>query len=168
MNGNVLVLNQNYEPMSVCSVQKAIILLFLHKAEMVEKNDGKVLKSPSKSIPYPSIVRLSFYRKVPYKRAVLSRKNIFRRDNFRCQYCGKYDGNLTLDHVVPKSKNGEDSWENLVTACIVCNNKKGDRSPEEAKMSLFTVPRRPNHVMFIKHCHGDIDEKWKPYLFMTD
>jgi 5-methylcytosine-specific restriction endonuclease McrA len=167
MSGKVLVLNQNYEPMSICNVQKAIILLFLGKAELIATLDGKMVKSVNKSYPFPSIVRLAWYVTVPFKRAILSRKNILRRDNFRCQYCGRDSLTLTIDHIIPKARNGEDTWENLITACIECNNKKGDRSPEEAKMVLISKPRRPNHVMFIKHCHGNIDEKWKPYLYMS-
>ncbi|HEY9188567.1 MAG TPA: HNH endonuclease [Ignavibacteria bacterium] len=167
MNGKVLVLNQNYEPMSICNVKKAILLLFLGKAELVEPLDGKVFRSVSQSFPYPSIVRLSWYVKVPYSQAILSRKNVIRRDNFKCQYCGSTTKPLTLDHVLPKSRGGVDSWENLVTACVDCNNKKGDRLPSEAGMKLLSKPKKPSHVIFMKHCYGNINEKWKPYLFMS-
>jgi 5-methylcytosine-specific restriction endonuclease McrA len=167
MNGKVLVLNQNYEPMSICNAKKAVLLLFLGKAELVEPLDGKVFRSVSRSFPYPSIVRLSWYVRVPYSQAVLSRKNILRRDNYRCQYCGGTTKPLTLDHVIPKSKGGGETWENLVAACVDCNNKKGDRSPEKAGMKLMTKPKKPSHVIFMKHCYGDIDLKWKPYLFMS-
>lgn len=167
MNSKVLVLNQNYEPMSICNAKKAVLLLFLGKAELVEPSDGKVFRSVSCSIPYPSIVRLSWYVKVPYSQAVLSRKNIFRRDNYKCQYCGTTAKPLTLDHLIPRARGGGESWENLVTACVDCNNRKGDRSPDEAGMKLFTKPKKPSHVIFMKHCYGDVDEKWKPYLFMS-
>jgi 5-methylcytosine-specific restriction endonuclease McrA len=102
---------------------------------------------------------------VPYKRIILSRKNILRRDNHKCQYCGS-TVNLTVDHIIPKSKGGEDIWENLVTACIKCNNKKGDRTPEDAKMVLKVSPKKPSHITFIKNFLGNIDEDWKPYLYM--
>jgi 5-methylcytosine-specific restriction endonuclease McrA len=119
------------------------------------------------SMPFPSVVRLSIFIRVPYKKIILSRKNILRRDSHRCQYCGRGDNALTLDHVVPKARGGDDSWENLVTACVVCNNRKGDRTPEEVNMRLQRPTLRPNHVMFIRHFVGNIDERWKPYLFMN-
>ncbi len=167
LNAKVLVLNQNYEPMSVCNVRKAIILLYLGKAEIIEAYEGKRLHSVSQSMPFPSIVRLSVYIHVPYKKIILSRKNILRRDNHRCQYCGRADLPLTIDHVVPRARGGEDEWENLVCACVRCNNRKGDRLPDEASMTLRRPPFRPNHVTFIRHFVGQVDERWKPYLFMN-
>jgi len=163
----VLILNQNYEPLSVCNVKKAIVLLILGKAELIEKSDGKVLRSVSMTMPFPSVVRLSIYVRLPYKKIILSRKNILRRDNHRCQYCGRGDVPLTVDHIIPKARGGEDVWENLVTACVACNNRKGDRTPEEAMMPLLRKITRPNHVTFIRHFVGTIDERWKPYLFMN-
>jgi len=163
----VLVLNQNYEPMSVCNVKKAIILLYLGKAELIEAHNGKQIHSISVSMPSPSIVRLSVYIHVPYKKIILSRKNILRRDGHRCQYCGRHDAPLTVDHIVPKAKLGEDTWENLVTACVLCNNRKGNRTLEDSHMKLMRKPMKPNHVTFIRHFVGTIDERWKPYLFMN-
>jgi len=110
-------------------------------------------------------VRLSVFVRVPYKKIILSRKNILRRDNHRCLYCGS-TVNLTVDHVIPKSRGGEETWENLVTACIKCNNKKGNRDPEEAKMQLHATPKRPSHITFIKNYVGDVVDDWKPYLYM--
>lgn len=153
--------------MSVCNVKKAIILLYLGKAEIVEASDGKVIRSVSMSMPQPSIVRLGVYIQVPYKKIILSRKNILRRDGHKCMYCGRSDVPLTVDHVIPKARKGEDIWENLVTACVYCNNKKGDRIPEEAHMKLLRKPMRPNHLTFIRHFVGHIDERWKPYLYMN-
>lgn len=167
LNSKVLVLNQNYEPMSVCNVKKAIILLFLGKAELIEAHAGKLLRSVSVSMPFPSVVRLSVYIRVPYKKIILSRKNILRRDGHRCQFCGRGDLPLTVDHVLPRSRGGEDTWENLVCACVQCNNAKGDRTPEEARMPLMRRASRPNHVTFIRHFVGNIDDRWKPYLFMN-
>jgi len=167
MNSKVLVLNQNYEPISVCNAKKAVILLYLGKAELIESADGKTLHSVSMSLPFPSIVRLSVYIRVPYKKIILSRKNILRRDGHRCQYCGRNDASLTVDHVVPRARGGEDAWENLVCACIACNNKKGDRTADESHMLLIRKPMRPNHVTFLRHFVGHIDERWKPYLFMN-
>ncbi len=160
-----MVLNQNYEPLAICNVKRAVILAYLGKAEIVSKNETKKIKSVRHTFDYPSIVRLVYFIKVPYKKIILSRKNILRRDGHRCQYCGTTQ-NLTVDHVMPKSRGGEDSWENLTTACIRCNNKKGDRTPEESKMHLHSIPKRPSHITFIKNFAGKIDEDWKPYLYM--
>ena len=165
MNGHVLVLNQDYCALTVCSVERAIILVLLHKAELVEASNSRVIRSPSTHLPWPSIVRLKAYVSVPYKRIMLSRKNVLRRDRFRCQYCSGRD-KLTIDHVVPKSRGGRDTWENLVAACTRCNNKKGSRTPEEANMRLLRKPFRPSHVMFIRDYVGNLDDTWKPYLFL--
>lgn len=165
LNAKVLILNQNYEPMSVINVKKAIVLLYLGKVELIEAHQGKQLRAVSMSMPFPSIVRLSVYVRIPYKKIILSRKNILRRDGHRCQFCGRSDIALTVDHVMPMSRGGEDTWENLVCACVRCNNKKGDRTPDEAGMPLFRTPMRPNHVTFIRHFVGTLDERWKPYLF---
>lgn len=163
----MLILNQNYEPLSICNTKKAIILLYLGKAELVESRDGKLIHSVSMTFPFPSIVRLSSFIHVPYKKIILSRKNILRRDGHRCQYCGRTDVPLTVDHVIPKARFGEDTWENLVTACVECNNKKGDRTPTEAKVQLLRRPMRPNHVTFLRHFVGTIEDCWKPYLFIN-
>ncbi len=152
--------------MSICNAKKAIILLYLGKAELLEAYDGRVVRSVTASMPFPSIVRLSLYVRVPIKKIILSRKNVIRRDANACQYCGKSNVPLTVDHIVPKARGGGDTWENLVTACVRCNNKKGDRTPEEANMPLQRKPIRPNHVTFIRHFVGKIDERWKPYLYM--
>ena len=166
MNAKVLILNQNYEPMSVINVRKAIVLLYLGKAELIAEKDGISVRSVSSTYPFPSIVRLSMYVRVPYKKIILSRKNILRRDGHRCQYCGRGDVALTVDHVFPLSRGGDETWENLVTACVACNNKKGDGTPDESRMPLRRRPMRPNHVTFISHYVGSMDERWKPYLFL--
>lgn len=153
--------------MSVCNVKKAIVLLYLGKAELIESYDGKRVRAVSVAMPFPSIVRLGVYVRVPYKKIILSRKNILRRDGHRCQYCGRVDIPLTVDHVIPKARSGEDTWENLVTACVSCNNRKGNRTLEDAHMKLLRKPMKPNHVTFIRHFVGNIDERWKPYLFMN-
>jgi 5-methylcytosine-specific restriction endonuclease McrA len=167
LSGKVLVLNQNYEAMSICNVQRAIVLLFLGKAELIASKNSKRVVSVTRAMPFPTIVRLRIYIRVPYKKIVLSRKNILRRDHHRCQYCNKTDLPLTIDHIIPKSKGGDDTWENLVAACVRCNNKKGDRSPEEAGMALIKKPTKPSHITFMKHFIGKIDDEWKPYLYMN-
>jgi 5-methylcytosine-specific restriction endonuclease McrA len=152
--------------MSVINAKKAIVLLYLGKAELIEAHNGLQVRAVSMSMPFPSIVRLSMYVRVPFKNIILSRKNILRRDAHRCQFCGRGDIPLTIDHVVPLSRGGEDTWENLVCACVQCNNKKGDRTPEESNLPLRRKPMRPNHVTFIRYVMGSLDERWKPYLFL--
>jgi 5-methylcytosine-specific restriction endonuclease McrA len=162
----VLVLNQNYEPMSVCSARKAIILLYLGKAEMVEK-DHSWIHSVNGRMPLPSIVRLIRLVNSPRRRIMLNRKNIMRRDGFQCQYCGTKVAEFTLDHVIPRNRGGKDTWENLVCACMACNCKKGNRTPCEAHMPLSREPRKPGYLFFVRAMAGNPDDKWKPYLFMN-
>ncbi len=166
MTGHVLLLNQDYSALTVCNVQRAVILILLRKAELVEALPGQFIRSPSTHVPWPSIIRLKAYVTVPYKRVMLSRKNILRRDKHECQYCG-VRRSLTVDHIVPKSRGGRDTWENLAAACISCNNRKGDRTPDEAHMPLYRRPFRPSYVMFIRDYVGSMQEGWKPYLFLT-
>jgi 5-methylcytosine-specific restriction endonuclease McrA len=161
----VLVLNQSYEPISICSVKKALTLLLLEKAQLVESRNGSVVRSVRAVYPFPSVIRLQTYIRVPYKKIELSRRNILRRDGFACQYCGTRSVPLTIDHVIPRSRGGTDSWENLVTACIPCNNRKGNRTPEEAGMRLRTQPRKPNHIVFLRNFMGTVEAEWRPYLF---
>ena len=166
LSRNVLVLNQNYEPLSVCTVKRAVILIYLGKAEIIEKHDGNRVHSVSWSLPVPSVVRLGFYIRIPHKRILLTRKNILKRDSYTCQYCGENDSQMTVDHVIPKIYGGQDSWENLVCACIRCNNVKGNRTLEQAEMKLLKRPKRPNHITFIQQFVGISDNRWKQYLFL--
>ena len=166
LSQNVLVLNQNYEPLSVCSAKRAFLLIFMGKAEMIEKYDGVKIHSILTSYPLPSVVRLDQYIKSPRKKILLSRKNIIIRDNATCCYCGSTKGPMTVDHIIPKHMGGSDSWENLVCACDRCNNKKGDRIPAKAGMKLLRKPKRPNHITYIQRFIGVNDDRWKPYLFM--
>lgn len=166
LSSPVLVLNQNYEPLSVCTVKRAFILIFLDKAEVIESQNGRVVHSVSQTWPVPSIVRLGLYVSRPPKKILLSRKNIIKRDGHRCQYCGQSRTAMTVDHVIPKNRGGEEVWENLVCACVRCNNKKGDRTPDEARMPLRRLPRRPNHITFIQRFVGLGDNRWKRYLFL--
>ncbi len=166
LNKNVLILNQNYEPLSVCSVKRAVILVFLGKAEIIEKYDGNMVRAVSVAIPVPSVVRLGFYIHVPNKRILLSRKNIIKRDGHRCQYCGDNQKAMTVDHIIPRIYGGKDTWENLVCACISCNNRKGDHTPEQAGLALLRQPRRPTHITFIQQFIGISDQRWRQYLFL--
>ena len=136
------------------------------KAEVVVAHEKRRIRSVRDIFSYPSVIRLRRYINIPIKKVELSRKNILRRDGHQCQYCGSNKPPLTVDHVMPRSRGGADSWENLVCACIKCNVKKGNRTPEEAGMKLMKTPRRPTHVTFIKNLGGEVDERWKPYLFI--
>ncbi len=167
LNRHVLILNHNYQPMTVCTARRAIVLVYLGKAELVESYDAYV-RSVSRQFIVPSIVRLVRYVNIPPKRILLTKKNILKRDNYRCQYCGKWEPDLTIDHVIPKNRGGTESWENLVACCHKCNSFKGNRTPEEAGMKLLKKPRKPNHLMFIQYFIGVADQRWKPYLYMPD
>lgn len=151
----------------MCNIKKAVILVYLGKAEIVLNDKSKNVRSVSIYFPWPSVIRLSRFVRVPYKKVVLTRKNILRRDLYRCGYCGRGDLRLTIDHIIPKARGGYDSWDNLISACTICNNKKGDRTPEEADMALLTRAFKPSHIMFIKNVVGKLDEKWKPYLYLS-
>lgn len=162
----MLILNQSYEPLTICNIKKAIVLVYLGKAELVKDVNRKEVHSVNGLFAWPSVIRLKRYISVPYKKVMLSRKNILRRDSFRCAYCGRGDLPLTVDHVIPKAKGGADTWENLVCACTVCNNKKGDMTPEDAGLTLSIRPFVPSHIMFIKNVVSKIDDNWKPYLYI--
>jgi 5-methylcytosine-specific restriction endonuclease McrA len=166
LSGHVLVLNQDYQALTVTSVQRATVLVLLEKADLVESNDDRVIRSTTVQLPWPSIVRLRMYVRIPYKRIMLTRKNVMRRDGGKCQYCGSSD-RLTIDHVQAKSKGGIDTWDNLVAACVPCNNKKGNMSLEQAGMKLYRKPFRPSYVMYIRDFVGSLDDAWKPYLFLS-
>ncbi|MBZ0198395.1 MAG: HNH endonuclease [Ignavibacteriaceae bacterium] len=143
------------------------MLIFLGKAERVLNDDRKSIRTIANAYPWPSIIRLSRYINVPYKKVVLTRKNILRRDAYKCAYCGRSDLPLTIDHVIPRARGGTDTWENLVTACTVCNNRKGDGMPKDVNMPLLFKPFKPSHIMFIKNVVGKLDEKWKPYVYLS-
>lgn len=165
LNTHVLILNQNYEPLSVCTARRAVVLVFLGKAEIVEHR-AELVRSTLRSYPLPSIVRLMAYVRIPHKGIILSRKNIMKRDGHQCQYCGTTKGPLTVDHILPRNRGGEDTWENLVCACLTCNNRKGDKTAEQARMRLLRSPKRPTPIHFIQHFIGVADHRWRPYLFL--
>lgn len=160
----VLVLNASYEPLNVCSVRRAHVLVFKGKAEVVEGLD-RPLRAAAASFVWPHVIRLLHYVRVP--RALtrrISRRALFARDGWRCVYCGTSGSRLTLDHVVPRSRGGESTWENVVTACAPCNLVKGDRLPEEASMPLPRPPRAPAPVLFIRLAAQRVPDTWRTYL----
>jgi 5-methylcytosine-specific restriction endonuclease McrA len=160
----VLVLNASYEPLNVTSVRRAHVLVFKGKAEVIEEL-AQPLRSASDTYPWPHVIRLVHYVRVP--RAVqrkISRRALFARDGWRCVYCGTTNGRLTLDHVVPRSRGGDSVWENVVTSCAPCNLRKGNRSLEEARMTLVHQPRPPKPVLFIRLAAPKIPHGWRQYL----
>lgn len=165
MKRKALVLNQDYTPFTICSATKAFLLLYLDKAELVSVAEGMALRTVACSYPMPSVVRLNRYVHLPYQGVVLTRQNIFRRDGFVCQYCGT-SKDLTIDHVVPKSKRGRSTWKNMVTACRSCNARKGDYFLEESGLLLRKKPYKPSFILFLKKHSGIIDEAWQPFLEM--
>jgi 5-methylcytosine-specific restriction endonuclease McrA len=160
----VLVLNASYEPLNVCSVRRAHVLVWKGKAEIIESHD-RPLRSAGGSFIWPHVIRLLQYVRVPQavKRRI-SRRALFARDGWKCVYCGSSGGRLTLDHVVPRSRGGDSVWENVVTACAPCNLRKGDRTLEEAAMSLPRQPRAPAPVLFIRLAAARVPETWRQYL----
>lgn len=163
MSRRALVLNQDMRPVAVCSVYRAFLLVFLEKAELVSVVQDKQLRTVNRVFPMPSIIQLVRYVSIPYKGMVLTRQNIFKRDGYRCQYCGATD-NLTLDHVIPKSRGGSSTWDNLVTACKTCNSKKGDYTPDELSMALLQKPFKPSFSMFLQHFSDELYQDWVPFL----
>ena len=160
----VLVLNTTYEPLNVCSVRRALVLVFKQKAEVLERSAASY-RTERAVYELPHVIRLRTYVHVPHRAtaARISRRAVFARDRHRCQYCGS-DRHLTVDHVVPRSKGGTDTWDNLVTSCAPCNRKKGDRPPHVAGLSLMSDPRPPEPASFVFLYVDHIHESWRPYL----
>lgn len=158
------MLNATYEPLSIVSARRAVVLVLREKADMVEEGEGAI-RSTSTAVPVPSVIRLRTFVKVPYQRRVpLNRRAIFARDEGRCQYCG--NGAENIDHVVPRSRGGSHTWENVVAACRRCNTKKGNRLPREAGMTLTRNPQAPRrHGWIYVTLGGSPHPTWTPYLF---
>ncbi|MHB8411143.1 MAG: HNH endonuclease [Candidatus Acidiferrales bacterium] len=168
MQGPVLVLNATFEPINVTAVRRALVLMLKGVAQAEETQTAQV-HSTSKSVSVPSVIRLLSYRHIPQQSRALSRKNILLRDRNTCQFCGQTlsSSDLTLDHVMPRSRGGRSSWENLVASCYECNNRKGDRTPEEAGLTLARRPRpfTLHTSRQLMRLIGHKDEKWRKYLF---
>src|SRR5919206_339280 len=163
-SGRVLVLNATYEPINVCTVRRAVVLLIKEKAELLDQAAWR-LHSEHATHPRPVVIRLVAYVKVPRDthRRKITRRAVFARDSWTCQYCGSR-ANLTVDHVVPRSKGGLSSWENIVASCAPCNRRKGDRLPHQINMHPRQKPRMPNPHVFIQLASPTIPATWKPYL----
>jgi len=165
LNRAVLVLNANYSPMMICTAKRAICMDYLDKVEVLVNYDEQV-HSPSISWDLPSVVKIRDYVRYDNLSVDLNRKNVIARDEHVCQYCGISRTPLTIDHIIPKGKGGLDTWENLVAACKPCNQKKGDKTPEEVNMLLARVPKRPNRLHYFQKFVKAQQQDWRPYLFM--
>ena len=166
MNTPVLVLNHNYEPLNICTTKRAIVLVLGGKAEVLEHN-REFMHTSTHAIECPSVIRLSHMIRRPLPRVKLSRREIFRRDRFTCQYCSLTTNDLTVDHVLPRHRGGAHSWENLVSACQPCNHRKGGRTPEEARMRLIRPPFRPfasPYYTIERRLQGLGREEWRKFL----
>ena len=157
-----LVLNASYEPLCVVSVRRAVVLVLKEKAEVLHTSD-RVLHSERAEIPVPSVIRLTYFVKVPFRaRAALNRRAVFARDGGRCQYCGATAENI--DHVIPRSRGGQHVWENVVAACRPCNARKRDRLLEETTMALRRRPSVPRELTWVVVAVGTVPSTWEPYL----
>ena len=166
VSGTVLVLNQNYEPLNICNVRRAIVLVIDGKAEVLERYDLS-LRAATVEFPFPSVIRLVYMIKRPRPRVKLTRKEIFIRDDYTCQYCGKHTSDLTIDHIHPRSKGGPHTWENLVSACRVCNHRKGGKSLAEARMQLKRQPFEPRpgaYYTIERRVESGIHPDWEKFL----
>jgi 5-methylcytosine-specific restriction endonuclease McrA len=162
----VLVLNATYEPINVCTVRRAVVLLLKEKAEPLEIGEWE-LHSATSSIARPVVIRLVSYVRIPRDthRRKITRRAVFARDDWTCQYCGSRS-NLTVDHVVPRSKGGSSTWENIVASCAPCNRRKGNASPRQAGMRLARQPRTPSPHVFIQVASPTIPAAWAQYLLI--
>jgi len=158
-----LLLNASYEPLAVISWQRAICLSYMGKAEVIDTYNQEI-RSTSATHKMPAVIRLNTYVRRKYLGVKFSRKNIYARDNHKCQYCAKHfpESELSFDHVNPRTYGGITSWENIVTACIYCNRKKGGRNPKEAGMSLLARPQKPSGSEL--PYHGELPPEWEPYF----
>src|SRR5262252_2655727 len=168
MQEPVLVLNATYEPINVTAVRRAMVLMLKGVAQAEELHSAEV-HSAAQAHKVPSVIRLVAYRHIPQQSRALSRKNILLRDRNTCQFCGRVfpSAELTLDHVLPRSRGGRSSWENLVACCYHCNNTKGDRTPEEAGLQLVRKPRpfTLHTSRQLMRLIGHRDDRWRKYLF---
>ncbi len=164
LSSKVLLLNQNFVPITVTTARRAVIMVWTGKAEIIESSDN-YFHSVNDRFVVPSIIRLLVFVKISFgMKLKLTKKNIFKRDRGICQYCGTTIGPMTIDHVVPRSHGGGDTWENLVCACARCNNIKDDCTPHEAGMKLLKKPRKPSLSSFLYSHKISIDSAWLMYI----
>jgi 5-methylcytosine-specific restriction endonuclease McrA len=164
-SGRVLVLNASYEPINVCTVRRAAVLVLKARAEVLEKGEG-ALHSERLDLDRPCVIRLMRYVRIPrdVHRRKITRKAVLARDAYTCQYCGRQAHGLTVDHVIPRSRGGSSSWDNIVASCAPCNRRKGNRLPREAQMHPVSRPKPPGPHVFIRIASPRIPIAWEPYL----
>jgi 5-methylcytosine-specific restriction endonuclease McrA len=165
-SGRVLVLNASYEPINVCTVRRAAVLVLKSRAEVIETGAG-ALRSERLVFVRPCVIRLMRYVRIPrdVHRRKITRKAVLARDAWTCQYCGRQThAGLTVDHVIPRSRGGESVWENIVASCGPCNRKKGDRLPREVAMHPRSRPKPPGPTVFIRIASPTVPDAWEPYL----
>jgi len=164
--GRVLVLNATYEPINVCTLRRATVLLLKEKAELLERREGATLRSERMTMERPDVIRLLNYVKIPREahRRKITRRAVLARDRWTCQYCGSTQSTLTVDHVIPRSRGGKSVWENIVAACASCNRRKGDRLPREIQMHPARPPKPPPPTVFIQVASPKIPDNWQQYL----
>jgi 5-methylcytosine-specific restriction endonuclease McrA len=165
IGSRVLVLNASYEPINVCNVRRATVLVLKERAEILERGEG-ALHSERLTFDRPCVIRLLRYVRVPrdVHRRKITRKAVLARDAWTCQYCGRQAAGLTVDHVIPRSRGGQSVWENIVASCAPCNRKKGNLTPREARMHPRSNPRPPGPTVFIHLASPRIPVAWEPYL----
>lgn len=165
----VLVLNQNYEPINICRVRRAIVLIWQGKAELLLNGSGEV-HSVWCSFPLPSVIRLvCMVKRRPRFQRKVNRLEVFDRDKYTCQYCGKRTKELTLDHIIPRHRGGGHVWGNVVSCCISCNCRKAGRSPSEAGMKLIRQPFSPHPVSFyIPYHYLDAHSEWQQFVLYEE
>ena len=165
VSGRVLVLNASYEPINVCTVRRATVLVLKSRAEVLEHGEG-ALHSERLVFEQPCVIRLVRYVRVPrdVHRRKITRKAVLARDAYTCQYCGRESHGLTVDHVIPRSRGGTSAWDNIVAACAPCNRRKGNRLPTEARMPLRARPKPPGPTVFIRIASPRVPSAWEQYL----
>ena len=162
--GQVLVLNASYEPLNITTWRRAMVMMLKGKAESLEQDPTREIRQGTL---LPTVIRLRQYVRVPFRQLPLTRRNVFHRDGHCCQYCGGRGEQLSIDHVFPRSRGGDDTWENVTTACLSCNVRKGNRTPKEAGMPLRRVPRRPLSSLSFeatRQIHSGKHSEWAKYV----
>ena len=165
VSSRVLVLNASYEPINVCTVRRAAVLVLKERAEILEHAD-RALHAEHLTMPRPAVIRLTSYVRIPRDAHArrITRRAVFARDRWTCQYCGTVRGTLTVDHVIPRSKGGSSSWDNIVASCAPCNRRKGDRLPAQVDMHPRRKPSPPSSTIFVHVATPAIPSVWEQYL----
>ena len=166
LNNKVLLLNNSYEPISIISAKKAIIMYFLDKVDVVKKSEI-VINSLYLRFKIPEVIKLKKYIYIKHSKIPLNRQNILKRDNNTCQYCGKNKSEITIDHIIPKDKGGNDTWNNLVVACKKCNIIKGNYLLKDIDMTLIRKPFELTRIIYLQNIGKNI-KSWHPYLYITN